>query len=198
MDRQRVPNCLSDTVIETTNHGGVEIWEHPRIPRTAGHRWTRIADRPPPAPLSPNPRTHCTFNWVCTTRVIFRPASSTCSRSSRQARATCPRISINPCIPCTACLGEIGTGKKGLLLRGHDDRERPSPMSRQRLTDGHIDIVHIRPFLPIHLDRDVIPVEKVAISTSCSRLSNYQCSARPIIYKYQHFFPRLLMFALVL
>jgi len=54
-------------------------------------------------------------------------------------------------------IGKIGPNeKRGLVLRGQEDRQRPASRSlSQQLMGRLIDLVQVRPLLPVHLDIDV-------------------------------------------
>ena len=54
---------------------------------------------------------------------------------------------------------EIGAGEEGLLLRRHQDRQRPASAAVEGRADRHIHRVHVRPLLPVHLHRHEVPVE---------------------------------------
>ena len=56
--------------------------------------------------------------------------------------------------------GEIGTGKKGLFIRRHDNRHGPSAAARKRLGDGHVHLVDIGPLLTVDFNADEILIEQ--------------------------------------
>ena len=55
--------------------------------------------------------------------------------------------------------GDICGGKERYLLRGHDDRKRPSTSTGHGLAGFHVELVNIRPLLPVHLDADELIVQ---------------------------------------
>lgn len=57
--------------------------------------------------------------------------------------------------------GEIRPRPEGLLLRREQHRQRPSAGACHGHAGGHIDRVHIRALLPVDLDRDKIPVDRL-------------------------------------
>ena len=52
-----------------------------------------------------------------------------------------------------AVVGEIGQGKKGLFIRGHDNRHGPATAAGHGLGGDHIHLVDIRAFLAIDFYR---------------------------------------------
>ena len=60
-----------------------------------------------------------------------------------------------------AVLRKIRPGKKRLLLWRQQHRQRPPAAPRDRLADRHINLIHIRPFLPVHLDRHKMLIQKL-------------------------------------
>src|ERR1035437_2740718 len=54
---------------------------------------------------------------------------------------------------------EIGTAVEGFEVRREEYIERPPALAARRLNEGHIDLIHVRAFLPIHLDADKVRVE---------------------------------------
>ncbi len=54
---------------------------------------------------------------------------------------------------------EISAGIERLLIRSHDDGERPAALPGHHLADAHVHAVDIRPLLPVNLDTDKIPVQ---------------------------------------
>ena len=62
-------------------------------------------------------------------------------------------------LPAPVLPGEIGPGKKRLLLRRHQHGERPSAAAVEGGADLHIDRVHVGALLPIHLHRHKTPVQ---------------------------------------
>ena len=57
-------------------------------------------------------------------------------------------------MPVTGMLWKIGACIEGLLIRSHQDGQRPASGAGHGLTDGHVDGVYVRPFLPVDLDAD--------------------------------------------
>ena len=53
---------------------------------------------------------------------------------------------------------EVGAGKEGLPVWHQEDIERPPALLREQLTGRHVDPVHIRPLLAVHLHRNEMPV----------------------------------------
>ena len=64
-----------------------------------------------------------------------------------------------PGLPERIVFGQIGGSKKGLLLRRHDNGEGPAAAAGYGGADLHVYRVHIRPLLPVHLDRNKVPVQ---------------------------------------
>ncbi len=55
---------------------------------------------------------------------------------------------------------EIGAAVEGLQVRREKHVERPPALTARRLDEGHIDLIHVRAFLPIHFDADKVRVEE--------------------------------------
>ena len=55
--------------------------------------------------------------------------------------------------------GQVRPGPEGLLVRRHEDGQRPPPGAGEGLTGVHIHRIHIGPLLPVYLDADKGPVE---------------------------------------
>ena len=53
----------------------------------------------------------------------------------------------------------VRAAEERLLVRGHEHRHRPAALAGHGLGGGHVDRVHVGPFLPVHLDRDHVLVE---------------------------------------
>ena len=56
---------------------------------------------------------------------------------------------------------EIGSRPEGLLLRGQQHREGPAAGAGLGDTGCHIDRIHVRPLLPVHLDGEKGPVDRL-------------------------------------
>ena len=56
--------------------------------------------------------------------------------------------------PVAALLGDVTRRKEGFFVGGHQNGERPSSGTGQRVGGRHVDLVDIRPLLAIHLDTD--------------------------------------------
>jgi hypothetical protein len=63
--------------------------------------------------------------------------------------------------PHPACFGKVGPCKKRLFVRSHKDRHGPAAASGQNLAYGHVDLIHVRPFFPIHFDGYEILIQYV-------------------------------------
>ena len=63
--------------------------------------------------------------------------------------------------PIAAILWKVSPCEEGLLLRGHEDRQRPAAGTGHGLTHGHIHCVNIRSLFPVYLDADELPVQEV-------------------------------------
>ncbi len=55
---------------------------------------------------------------------------------------------------------QVGAAEERLPGRGHDHRHRPAALAGHGLGRGHVDRVHVGPFLPVHLDRDHVLVQQ--------------------------------------
>ena len=66
-----------------------------------------------------------------------------------------------PQVAGNAPFRQVGPGKKRLLLRRHQDGEGPAAGAGEGLAGLHIHRVHIGPLLPVHLDADEIPVQRI-------------------------------------
>ena len=55
---------------------------------------------------------------------------------------------------------EIGPAEERLAVRREEDIQRPAALAARRLDEGHVDLVHVRPLLPVHLDADEMLVEE--------------------------------------
>ena len=64
-------------------------------------------------------------------------------------------------LPSCIVFGQIGGGKKGLLLRRHDYSERPAAAAGHGGADLHVYRVHIRTLLPVHLYGNKAPVQNL-------------------------------------
>ena len=62
--------------------------------------------------------------------------------------------------PRTVLRREIRAAVKRLQLRRQPRRERPAAVPGERLHVGHVNLVHIRPLLAVHLDGDEVFVEQ--------------------------------------
>ena len=60
-----------------------------------------------------------------------------------------------------AAFWKICPREKGLLLRSHDDRERPAARAVNGLAHGHIHRVDIRPLLAVYLNAHIAAVEDI-------------------------------------
>ena len=66
-----------------------------------------------------------------------------------------------PRLPAHVVFRQIGGGEKGLLLRRHDNGERPAAAAGHGGADLHVNRVHVWPLLPVHLHRDEAPVQNL-------------------------------------
>ena len=62
--------------------------------------------------------------------------------------------------PVTILRREIGSAEVRLLLRRHKHRHRPAAAAGGHLHKGHIKLIQIGPFLPVHLDADEVGVHQ--------------------------------------
>jgi hypothetical protein len=56
--------------------------------------------------------------------------------------------------------GEIGAAVKGFEVGAEKDRERPAALAGGGLHKGHVNLVDVRPFLPVHFDADEMAFEE--------------------------------------
>ena len=56
--------------------------------------------------------------------------------------------------PVAAFPGNVGRGEEGFLVRAHDDRQGPSAPAGEQLGHGHVQLIDVGTFLPVHLDVD--------------------------------------------
>ena len=54
---------------------------------------------------------------------------------------------------------EVRASVERLAIRRQEDRQRPPALSRHRLDGLHVDVVDVRPFLSVHLDRHEVAVQ---------------------------------------
>ena len=63
--------------------------------------------------------------------------------------------------PPVAAVGrEIGPAEERLQLRREEHVQRPAALAARRLDEGHVDLIHVRPLLAVHLDADEVLVEE--------------------------------------
>jgi hypothetical protein len=62
--------------------------------------------------------------------------------------------------PLTVLRRKIGPAEKGFQVRREKDVQRPTALAGRGLNKHHVDFVHIRPLLAVHLDGDKILVEE--------------------------------------
>ncbi len=63
--------------------------------------------------------------------------------------------------PPVAVVGrEIGPAVERLQLRREEHVQRPAALAARGLDEGHVDLVHVRPLLAVHLDADEVRVEE--------------------------------------
>ena len=55
---------------------------------------------------------------------------------------------------------EIGAAVERLQVRREEHVQRPAALAGRGLDEGHVDLVHVRPFLAVHLDADKMRVEE--------------------------------------
>ena len=80
---------------------------------------------------------------------VLRPAAGNGGEQGDEPRLVSPAV-----------FGYIGPGKKGQLVRRHYYGERPAAAAGEGLAGLHINAVHIRALLPVHLYRDVVAVQQ--------------------------------------
>ena len=63
--------------------------------------------------------------------------------------------------PAVAVVGrEIGSAKERLQLRRQKHVQRPAALAGRGLDEGHVNLIHVRPLLAVHLDADEVRVEE--------------------------------------
>ena len=60
----------------------------------------------------------------------------------------------------TAGLRVIGPGEERLPVGGHHDGQRPAARAGERLADGHVVMIEVRPFFAVDLDGDKVRVDQ--------------------------------------
>jgi hypothetical protein len=68
--------------------------------------------------------------------------------------------------PVTVVRREIGAAEKRLQVRREKNIQRPAAAAGRGLHERHVNFVHVRPFLAVHLDADEMFVEKRPIFSS--------------------------------
>ncbi len=63
----------------------------------------------------------------------------------------------------------IRAAVEGLAVRRQEERERPAALARHELDGLHVDVVDVGTLLAVHLDRDEVPFESAAATSSFSK-----------------------------
>jgi len=119
----------------------------------------------PPVPVYPVivivPLLVVKLNWACTTA---GNADSNSSGSSTFRRIFITHSEfLEKGWSAVAVVGrKIGAAEKRFQVRGEEHVERPAAAPRRGLHEGHVDLVHVGPFLPVQFDADKMLPQKCA------------------------------------